>query len=384
MIATIAIYGYRSLRELALPLGKLTVVTGANGTGKSSVYRSLRLLADIADGRIIRSLATEGGFESVRWAGPEHISRSMRSGATAIQGTVRKKPVSLKFGFTDDDTSYAIELGLPAPDSTSMFNGDPEIKREVLWTGDKPLPSRLIADRRGPSVQVRAGDGEMRQISTHMRPYESLVRYATGPETPWQIGRLRDRLAAWRFYDHFRTDEAAPSRLLHVGTRTTALSPDGRDVAAAIQTIYEIGDSHALDAAIENAFPGASLEVAPEGSLFSLQMRQHGMLRPLGVSELSDGTLRFILLSAALLAPRAAPLLVFNEPEASLHNDLIPALASLIAGASENSQIIVVSHNRTLVAALLNVGADLIELHKDTGETHATTNGVAFWTWPSR
>jgi predicted ATPase len=290
----------------------------------------------------------------------------------------------LKLGFTDDDTSYSIELGLPPPDSTSMFGGDPEIKREVLWVGDKPMPSRLIADRRGPGIQVRDGAGEMRQIRTDMRPYDSLVRYATGPETPWEIGHLRDRLAAWRFYDHFRTDEAAPSRQLHVGTRTTAISPDGRDVAAAIQTIYEIGDSDALDSAIENAFPGARLEVAIEGGLFRLLMRQHGMLRPLGVSELSDGTLRFVLLAAALLAPRSAPLMVFNEPEASLHSDLIPALASLIAGASEGSQIIVVSHNRTLVATLLGVGAELIELHKDTGETNAITNEVAPWIWPSR
>lgn len=148
------------------------------------------------------------------------------------------------------------------------------------------------------------------------------------------------------FYDHFRTDETAPARQLHVGTRTTAISPDGRDIAAAIQTIHEIGDPEALAASIDNAFPGASLEVTSDGGLFRLHMRQHGILRPLGVTELSDGTLRFILLAAALLAP----LMVFNEPEASLHGDLIPALASLIASASQSSQVIVVSHNRNLVA----------------------------------
>jgi len=383
LISRIAISGYRSLRELTLPLGALTVVTGANGTGKSSVYRSLRLLADIADDRIIASLAREGGFESVRWAGPERISRGMRDGSAPVQGTSRKGPVSLKLGFTADETSYSIELGLPIPGLT-MFGGDPEIKREMLWIGDKPIPSRVLADRRGPSIQVRGGAGEMRQVKTDTRPYDSLVRSATGPDMPWEIGRLRDQLSAWRFYDHFRTDEAAPSRQLHVGTRTTAISPDGRDVAAAVQTINEIGDPAALAAAIDNAFPGATLEVSSDNGLFRLHMRQHGILRPLGVTELSDGTLRFILLAAALLAPRPAPLMVFNEPEASLHSDLIPALSSLIASASENSQVIVVSHNRTLVATLLGVGAELIELHKDTGETSAIGNDIAPWQWPTR
>lgn len=62
MILTIAISGYRSLRNLVLPLAKLTVVTGANGAGKSSFYRALRLLADVAQGRAIASLAAEGGL----------------------------------------------------------------------------------------------------------------------------------------------------------------------------------------------------------------------------------------------------------------------------------------------------------------------------------
>ena len=64
IITKLAISGYRSLRDVRLPLGPLNVVTGANGSGKSSLYRALRLLADIAQGRIIQSLAAEGGLHS--------------------------------------------------------------------------------------------------------------------------------------------------------------------------------------------------------------------------------------------------------------------------------------------------------------------------------
>src|SRR4051812_38082204 len=70
-LTRLCISGYRSLRDVRLELDPLTVVTGANGSGKSSLYRALRLLADIAQGRIIESLAIEGGLPSALWAGPE-------------------------------------------------------------------------------------------------------------------------------------------------------------------------------------------------------------------------------------------------------------------------------------------------------------------------
>lgn len=125
MITKLAISGYRSIRDLRLELDNLNIVTGANGSGKSSLYRSLRLLADVAQGRIIRFLAQEGGLSSTLWAGPESISRSMKTGQHPIQGTRRSGPVSLKLGFASDDYGYAIDVGLPIP-GPSMFNGDPD------------------------------------------------------------------------------------------------------------------------------------------------------------------------------------------------------------------------------------------------------------------
>ena len=385
MINTVAISGYRSLRDVVLGLGQLTVVTGSNGTGKSSVYRSLRLLADIADDRIISSIAREGGFQSVLWAGPETISRGMRDGSVPIQGTVRSAPISLKLGFGGKEYSYSIELGLPASGLTSLFGGDPEIKREVMWVGQKPTPSKIIADRRGPSIRVKNDEHKSIQFKTNMIPYESMIREVVGADAPWELSILRNHLAKWRFYDQIRTDEDAPSRKPQVGTRTTALSPSGSDIAAAVQTIYEIGNGEALDAAIDEAFDGARLKVSvTDNGLFQLLMHQRGMLRPLGVAELSDGTLRFILLAAAILSPRPSPLLVLNEPEASLHSSVMPALASLIVNASEDSQVVTVSHNRTLVTSLLAADAELIELYKETGETFVEGNARPKWTWPAR
>jgi predicted ATPase len=99
MLTTLAIAGYRSLRELIVPLGRLNVITGANGSGKSSVYRALRLLAETARGGVITSLAREGGLPSTLWAGPERFSRAVLAGEYAVEPLRRKEPVSLRLGF---------------------------------------------------------------------------------------------------------------------------------------------------------------------------------------------------------------------------------------------------------------------------------------------
>ena len=117
-----------------LSLGTLNVVTGPNGSGKSNLYRALRLLAESGDGGLVPSLAREGGFSSALWAGPETITSEMISGQVPVQGTIRKKPIRLQMGFSASPFSYTVDLGLPQP-SNSMFDHDPEIKRECLWRG---------------------------------------------------------------------------------------------------------------------------------------------------------------------------------------------------------------------------------------------------------
>ena len=86
MLTTLAISNYRSIRELVMPLGALNLVTGANGSGKSNLYRALRLLAETAQGGVVSTLAREGGLASTLWAGPETISRRMRSRRSADSG----------------------------------------------------------------------------------------------------------------------------------------------------------------------------------------------------------------------------------------------------------------------------------------------------------
>jgi predicted ATPase len=87
------------------------LITGPNGSGKSNLYRALRLLAETAQGGVVNALAVKAELESTFWAGPEVVSRRMKSGEVAIEGGPRNKVKRLRMGFAADDFSYAIALG---------------------------------------------------------------------------------------------------------------------------------------------------------------------------------------------------------------------------------------------------------------------------------
>ncbi len=380
MYRTLAVSGYRSLRDVTVALRSVTVITGPNGSGKSSLYRALRLLAGCALGDAIGSLATEGGLDSVLWAGPESLQGARRTGV--VQGTTRSGPVSLRLGIGADGYSYLADLGLPIP-SSSAFSRDPEIKREALWAGPIMRSGTLIARRLRGLVELR-DNGPWQELPIALGSHQSMLA-----EVP-EARALRDDLTAWRFYDSLRTDSSAPARQPRVGTRTYAMAGDGSNVAAALQTIIELGRDP-LDQYVEDAFPGSSLRVAAADGMFDAGLQQHGLLRPLRGAELSDGTLRYLMWLAALLAPSRPPLMAVNEPENSLHPTLIQPLGRLIAAAARNTQIVVVTHSQPLVDSLVSAvpGDDLalVELARDTGETIVAGQGLLSrpqWEWGRR
>jgi predicted ATPase len=390
MIRTVAVQGYRSLRELVLPLGQLSVITGANGSGKSSVYRSLRLLADVAQNAVVASLAREGGLPSTFWAGPETIAHSVRQGTHAVEGLAKRKTASLKLGFGGDNYGYSIDLGYPPPPPpATMFELDPRVKRECLWHGPVYRKASALVDRRNNFVWLSTTrDEEPVMLTQHLPDTDSMLASVADPQRAPEMLAVREAVRGWRFYDHFRTDSDSPARIAQVGTFTPVLHHDGSNLAAAVQTITEIRSDDALSTTLEDAFPKSRLYVEDRNGRFELQLQQHGLLRPLSAAELSDGTLRYLLWTAALLTPRPPELMVLNEPETSLHPDLLPALARLILAAALQTQIVVVSHAQALIEALAVAPlCTRLRLQKEFGETTlegATLFNKPKWNWPTR
>lgn len=392
MLETFAVENYRSLRDLVTPLGRLTVVTGANGSGKSNLYRALRLVADAAHNGAIASLAREGGLHSTLWAGPESFGRGVRAGEHPVQGTVRTAPITLRVGFASDDFGYAVDFGLPQ-DNATAFHLDPEIKRETVWAGPQPRRAATLVDRHRHHVWIREADGTRPDRPDPVDIFDSVLSEFTDPARAPELVELRGRIRSWRFYDQFRTDTDAPARQARVGTRTFALGQDGADLPAALQTITEVGDAARLADAVDGAFPGSRVDVVDNAGRFELAFHQHGLLRPLSGAELSDGTIRYLLWLAALLTPRPPALLVLNEPETSLHPRLLAPLAGLVADAARRTQVVTVSHSRPFIESLEERGAEAgvehrtIELTKELGETHVV--GMERfdrppWQWPAR
>ena len=363
MIRHLHVEGYRSIRNLRLELGPLNVVLGPNGSGKTNLYRSLYLLAEAAQGRLARALADEGGMPSALWAG------ARRKGLAA----------QVIIGATLDDFSYELACGLPQVGSLmweghhkpSRFTLDPRVKRETatFLQGKRSTP---LLERDNATAWLRDGDGARVTYPMALRDAESVLSQLQDPQRYPVVASLSAELRSWRFYHHFRTDLHAPLRHPQVGIQTPVLSPDGTDLAAALQTIREIGDGEALDEEVERAFPGARLEidVRADEARFAVQLAMPGIQRPLRAAELSDGTLRYLCLLAALLSPRPPTFLALNEPETSLHPDLIEPLAHLVARAAQSSQICLTTHAESLAATIAALtGRPAVHLSKVDGET---------------
>jgi len=188
----------------------------------------------------------------------------MKDGSFPIQGSAKTQNTRLKLGFVGDDFGYAISLGMPAPQGyagyqdPSMFQFDPEIKRECIWAGDVCRPSSCLIDRVGPEVKVRSGR-KWEVYNAHLNSFESILNEISDPVAVPEVHAVRQTIRNWRFYDQFRTDPQSIIRTPQIGTRTPVLDHDGHSLVAALRTIHELGDRQALYESIEDAFPGATI-----------------------------------------------------------------------------------------------------------------------------
>jgi predicted ATPase len=360
-IQQLQLSGFRSIRNLQLQLGRLNVISGPNGCGKSNLYKAVRLIHEAASGRLSAALAEEGGIQKAMWAG------GLRPGDR------RGDPKRMLLSATLDDFDYQLQLGFPDP-TESLFQLDPLVKEESLWvSGHGRRPSARVLERRNQSAFLTNLQGERATYPASLHAEESVFGQLADPHLYPEVSQVRENLRRWRFYHEFAVWPGSPLRTPQVGIRAPILAHDGSNLAAAFETICEIGNGELLRDILAQAFPDSEFEIqAPQGR-FQLLMLRAGILRPLDSAELSDGTLRFLCLAVAMLSPRPPAFMAFNEPENSLHPQLLPALALLIAEASRYSQLWITSHSPQL-AELIGRHSEVThyQLMQQQGETLLT------------
>ena len=353
-ICEVGIAGYRSLRAIRFPVGGLTVFVGANGVGKTNLYRALQLLQASAAGELSRELASEGGMQSALWAGKRRTNQPARMKLSAGLGGADRGRPQAEFSYSEDTDitySYAIEIGLPMPTAAALPL-EPQIKEETLLfhKGRRPL---TILDRRGPRAVATDEEGKKQTLGTVLLASETALGAIQDPARFPDVDAVRRTMLDWRFYHDFRSDRASPLRQPCLAVTTPTLASDGSDLAAVFATLAHVRDDTIdLDRAIDDAFPGSQLVVPmPERTAsFGLTMPDYPK-RVFEAGELSDGTLRYLALAGALLGYRLPSFIALNEPEASLHPELLEPLARLIVRAAERTQVWVVTHSERLAAA---------------------------------
>lgn len=224
--------------------------------------------------------------------------------------------------------------------------------------------------RTNQSAFMKSIHGEKVIYATSLYDNESIFGQLADPHLYPEISQVRELLKQWRFYHEFLVWSGSSIRLPQIGFRSPILAHDGHNLAAAFQTIIEIGDNELLEQVLKTAFPDSSFYVEVNQGYFQLRMQREGVLRPLDSRELSDGTLRFLCLAVALLSPRPPQFIALNEPENSLHPHMLPALAQLIVEASRYSQIWITSHSPELAQHIeKHRGYSLFEMTMHDGES---------------
>lgn len=359
-ISRLKVSGYRSIRRIDLDLKPVNVIVGANATGKSNLYRALYLLSACASGQLAPVLAREGGMTSALWAGQNSNTEDPRF------------TVAMRI----DDLSYRVECGrIPYSDRTfgddapNWFFNDPDIKIEKLTVDYRGRDIPLLNRKRG-HISARNMDGRPIEYPLVVSECESVLSGLREPHLFPDLSVLRQELLGWRFYHHFRTDLSSPLRREQIPVFTPVLSHDGKDLASALATIIAVEGKSNLQEHLQNAFPGAQLKINMARATVSMSLQMPGFRRAFSGREISDGTLQYLCLLAALLTPRPPTLMVLNEPETSVHPDLFAPIADLIVEAGKRSQLVVTTHAHELARQIgQRSGAKAFELEKIDGET---------------
>ena len=296
--------GFTSIRSASLTLNDVNVLVGANGAGKSNFIRALGVLGRIVDSELGLFVGLSGGANALLNADPTASRRIHWEVKSGVGG-------------------YSAEL-VPAAGDALIFSD------ETIWRDDTGVTAEL-------------GRGHRETLLTVPEPL-------WGPEAAALVETLRG-CRVFHFHD---TSRAAPVKQQGYTADNRSLRSDAGNLAAILLRLRN-GDRGRYQRIVRTVKQAAPFfrdfvlepELAPDR--VRLRWQQEGSDTVFPADALSDGTLRFICLTALLGQPELPGLIILDEPELGLHPFAIVQLAAMLRAASRESQVLLATQSVTLM-----------------------------------
>ena len=380
MISSLKMSGYRLLDEFSADFGPLTVVIGANATGKSTLIDALRLICQCAELPLQKALDLHGWAPSLLNASSkgEKIGWRLAFSKPKHQTRWAFLPLQENVGYT-----YEVTIGIDRPSGRAVpeqevlrlteprsgFAGpfkffevsgnhaviyDPRERRlvpfeDVFPKQDAQTPSDGKAPEAGKADLPEPPPQERALWLAQMRFHKEF------PVVSW----VRTLLSSLAFYPGFEVGRFSALRTKAAEIRPEAtLWASGENLGTVLHEMLTRRDFQRSAQLLKNftrsAYPTLE-DITAEtsyGAPPSVLVRVHekGLSRAMELWDLSDGMLRFLCLGAALLNPLPPPFVAIDEPETGLHPRLMPIIADMIKAASENTQVLITTHSPDLLS----------------------------------
>ncbi|HMV47519.1 MAG TPA: AAA family ATPase [Blastocatellia bacterium] len=339
-IKQLDVAGFRSLKNVSWKPGDLNVVIGQNGTGKSNLLRILELISAAAQGQLAKYIEALGGMSAILWDG---LAPSIFLGLEIEQDSssmFREETYKLKI----DDNFF-----------------DPLIDREV-WSARKHADDKnlVLIDRDAKQVVFNgkpiSSPAKIPQQETLLSLLNSLSFEGDAFDESSSAYLFRRQLGALSVYHDFDVSQNSSIRQPAVPRYEHTIEPTGRNLVTVLHTLYSGNRAFKqnIDLAMRAAFGNDYEEITfPPASDRRIQfrIRWKTLRREQSAADLSDGTLRFLLILAILSMPLPSSLIAIDEPETGLHPSMLPIIAEFAVEASSRTQVIFTTHSPQFLSA---------------------------------
>ncbi len=356
-ISKLHISNFKSFRNLDVSLTDLSVLVGANASGKSNFVNSLRFLRDIVNHGLEHAIAIQGGVEYLRNTKIGN-SADLSFNVTMEDENVSFRPFKSQVISTSVGTSYYFRIrfhkrgiGFRVEEdrlvhkysfSKSKKNGDKDKKREIIGTG-----SVTTSNKRGKVRFTTKLPPGLSYDSVIFHPFiegqsigtKSLIIEHAFLRNPFS--QMFDDISIYNF------NPTISKRACQI-TGLPELSENGENIAFVIQKVLRNKES-------KRRFMNLLRELLPfitdtdtqrlaDKSLLLRLKEKYSDKTFLPSLLISDGTINLIANIYALYFDDK-PITVIEEPERNIHPHLINSLVEMINDASQNKQVIITSHN---------------------------------------